>query len=250
LVHSSIGYTESQDSAALTEIAALADGQHVAYSGDDVFVPGFANYLFGYHFMGANFTQGQICAPSLRAELYIDVEPADLVDEPASPSAVHIFPGSPIRLDVNEGLRTMMAEDAAGASRVTAFLFLAPGVISPVSGTVYTVRCTNTTTLTANAWTNGPLTFSQTLRATRFQVIGARAQSAGLRHFRLVFPGSATFRPGAPGYDADGDLENPIFRRGGLGVWGDFDPRLAPSIDFLSASADSSQVVHLDLIPL
>lgn len=247
---STVGYSESQDSAVLIEIAALADGNHVAVSGDDVFVPGFASYLFGYHFLGANFTLGQIQSPSLRQQLYIDVEPADLADEPASPSAVHIFPGDPLRLDVNEGLRTRMAEDGAGATRVSAFLWLGSGVISRVGGNIYTIRCTNTDTLTANVWSNGALTFSQTLRAGRYQIVGARAQSAGLRHFRTVFPGAHPYRPGAPGYDSDGDLDNQIFRRGGLGVWGDFDSRLPPSVDFMSASADSSQVVHLDLVPI
>jgi len=245
-----VGYSESQDSATLVEIAALADGQHVAVSGDDVFVPSFASYLFGYHFMGANFTQGQVQAPSLRTQLLIDVRPGDVADEPASPSAVELFPASPIRLDPNEGLRTLMAEDGAGATRVTAFLWLAPGVITPISGTIYTVRCTGTTTLVAHAWTNGTLTFSQTLRAGRFQVVGARAEAAGLRNFRLVFPGATTYRPGAPGYDAAGDLEDPRFRRGGLGIWGDFDSRLPPSVDYMSASADTAETVHLDLIPL
>jgi len=245
-----IGYTESNDSAVLTEIAAMADGQHVAVSGDDVFVPSFANNLIGYHFMGANFTQGQIGSPSLRAQLYIDVEPADVVDEPASPPNVHMFPGSPIRLDPNEGLRTYMAEDNAAASRVSAFLWLSTGVLTPVTGTIYTVRATGATTLVANAWTNGVITFAQTLRAVRYQVVGFRAQSAGLRSARLVFPGQATYRPGVAGVDADGDVEFPLFRRGGLGAFGDFDPRLPPSVDYCSASADTAEVLHLDVIPL
>jgi len=245
-----IGYTESQDSAVLVEIAAMADGQHVAVSGDDVFVPSFANYLFGYHFMGANFTQGQIGSPSLRSQLYVDVEPADVADEPGTPPAVHMFPGSPIRLDVNEGLRTYMAEDNAAASRVSAFLWLSTGVISPVTGTIYTVRAVGATTLVANAWTNGAIVFAQTLRAGRYQVVGARVQSAGLRNARLVFPGQATYRPGVAGCDADGDIEFPLFRRGGLGVFGDFDSRLQPTVDYCSASADTAEVIHLDLIPL
>jgi len=244
-----IGYSESQDSAVLVEIAALADGQHVSVSGDDVFVPPFANNLIGYHFMGANFTQGQIGSPSLRGQLYIDVEPADVADEPGSPPAVNLFPESPIALETNEGLRTYMAEDNAAASRVTAFLWLSTGVISRLTGVVYTVRATGATTLGANVWTNGSLTFAQTLRAGRYQVVGLRAQSAGLRNARLVFPGAATYRPGAPGCDADGDLSPDIFRRGGLGIWGEFDSRLPPSVDYMSASADTTEVLHLDVIP-
>jgi hypothetical protein len=35
---------------------------------------------------------------------------------------------------------------------------------------------------------------------------------------------------------------------GGWGVWGEFAHTAPPTVDFLSVSADTSEVVHLDLI--
>jgi len=238
-------YTESQDSAVLINIAAVAD-THLRVVGDDVYVPALSQ-LAGYIFMGANFTQGQIDSPSLRVQTLIDVEPADLADEPASPPAFHDLFSSPILLKTGETIRCLMAEDAAGASRVNALLWFSDGPVAPVTGKIQTLRATGSTTLTANAWTACPLTFSQTLPKGTFQVVGARFQSAGARAGRLIQPGY-DWRPGAPGVDADGDLNAGRFRYGQAGVWCTFDSDNPPQAEFFSASADTSEVVHLDLI--
>jgi len=238
-------YTESQDSAVLTNIAAVAD-THLRVVGDDVYVPAL-NQLAGYYFCGANFTQGQVDSPSLRVQTLIDVEPADLVDEPGSPPAFHDLMGSPIPLKTGETIRALMAEDAAGASRVSALLWFSDGPIAPVTGKIQTLRATGSTTLTANAWTACPLTFSQTLPKGTFQVVGARFASAGARAGRLIQPGY-DWRPGAIGCDADGDLNDPRFRYGRAGVWCTFDSDNPPQAEFFSASADTAEVVHLDLI--
>jgi len=238
-------FTESQDTAVLANIAAVPD-THLRVVGDDVYVPALSQ-LAGYHFMGANFTQGQIDSPSLRVQTLIDVEPADLADEPGSPSAFHDLMGTPVPLVVGETIRTLMAEDAAGASRVSALIWFSDGPVTPVTGKIQTLRATGSTTLTADAWTPVPLTFSQTLPAGTFQIVGARFQSAGCRAGRFIVPGYS-WRPGAPGHDADGDLDDPRFRYGRAGVWCEFVSDNPPQAEFFSASADTSEVVHLDLI--
>jgi len=99
----------------------------------------------------------------------------------------------------------------------------------------------------ANAWTNGALTFSQTLPRGTYQIVGMRANSAGLRAARLVVPGYS-WRPGCIGCDADSDLAADRFRHGKAGVWAEFSHDAPPTVDFFSASADTAQVVLLDLI--
>jgi len=238
-------FTESQDSAVLVNIAAVAD-THLRVVGDDIYVPAL-NQLCGYHFMGANFTQGQIDSPSLRVQTLVDVEPADLVDEPASPPAFHDLFGSPIPLTAGETIRTLMAEDAAGASRVSALLWFSDGAVTPVTGKIQTVRATGSTTLTANGWTAVPLTFSQTLPFGTFQIVGAHFSSTGARAGRIIVPGYS-WRPGAPGVDADGDLTPDRVRYGQAGIWAEFTSDNPPQAEFFSASADTAEVVHLDLI--
>ncbi len=60
-----VAYSESQDSAALVNIAALAD-PHVRVNGDDVLVPRGLNFLLGWYFLGANFVQARIDSPTRR----------------------------------------------------------------------------------------------------------------------------------------------------------------------------------------
>lgn len=244
-----IAYSESNDSATLTEIAALADGNHVTVSGDDVFVPKL-DKIGAYHFFGANFTQGRIGAPSLLTRgTLIDVEQADLAIEPGTPPNYHDVFDKPIQLKENEGLRTYMAEDSTSMSRVTALIWLMDSLPTLPAGDIFTVLCTGTTTLVANAWTNGTLTFAQQLPEGEYAIVGAKAQATGLQAFRVVVPGYA-WRPGAMGTDADGDLFPRRFRNGGLGVWAKFNHRNPPSIDYLSNSADTTQRVLLDLIKI
>jgi len=242
-----VAYSESQDSAVLTNIAAIAD-THMRVVGDDIYVP-ILNQLAGYYFLGANFTQGQIDSPSLRVQTLIDVEPADLVDEPGSPPNVHDIFEKPIPLATGETIRTLMAEDAAGASRVNALLWFSDAPLAGVTGKIQTVRATGSTTLVANAWTACALTFSQTLPVGSYQIVGARFQSAGARAGRLIVPGYS-WRPGAPGCDADSDIDFWRFRYGELGVWCTFASDNPPQAEFFSASADTSEVVHLDLIKI
>jgi hypothetical protein len=107
--------------------------------------------------------------------------------------------------------------------------------------------CTTSVTLSAYAWTNAALTFSQTLPMGRYQVVGMRARSTGLIAARLVFVGFS-WRPGCVGHDAVSDIDNDVFRQGRLGVWGEFEHDTPPTVDFLSVSADSNPTVWLDLI--
>lgn len=243
-----VAYTESQDVAALTNIAAVADTLYRS-SGDDIFVPRAVPSLGGFLFMGANFTQGQVWSPSIVRRLGggYDVDQADLAAEPGSPpNFVDLF-DRPLPLVAGEQLRTLMAEDAAGASRVTAVLFLVAGPAEAIEGDIISVRATGTTTLVAEAWTQGSITLTGTLPAGRYALVGARVQAAGLKAARFLSQ-DMTFRPGVIGTDADGDITVPRFRRGELGSWLEFEHDEPPQVEYLSASADTAETLILDLI--
>ena len=107
---------------------------------------------------------------------------------------------------------------------------------------------TNGDTLTVDQWTAGEMTLTDRIETGRYQVIGMRAFSAGLVAARLTRLGGSPWRPGCLGVDAYTDLEHPMFRNGGLGVWGEFVEANIPAVEFLSVSADSAQEVTLDLI--
>ncbi len=242
-----VGYSESQDTGGnLTYVAALAD-QHVRVEGDNIVVPEEMANLCAALAVGATITQARVESPSLRRTLLLDLPEVNVNAEPVFPLAWSEMFTNPIPLDAFEPLRALVAEGAAGAERETVLIWLGDGAQASVGGEIYTVRATSSTTLTAYTWTNGALTFDQTLPAGRYQVVGMRAESTGLIAARLVFVG-LPWRPGCVGCDAAGDHIPPIFRRGRLGVWGEFAHDQPPTVDFLSVSADTSEEVWLDLI--
>jgi len=243
-----VGWTESQDSAVLVNVAALAD-PHIRVNGDDVIVPAEINNLVMAYGLGPNLTRIQLVSPSLRRVLNPEISPVDIAAEPTFPTPLVDWRANPIQLDPEEALDAQAAEDGAGATRATVLAWLADKAIAPVQGDIRPTRATNTTTLVANAWTNGALTFADQLPAGRYQAVGGRFFSAGLQAWRLVFVGY-TWRPGAIGCDTAADPDDRTFRAGNFGVWGEFNHNTPPTVDFLSNSADTSQIGVLDLIKI
>jgi hypothetical protein len=242
-----IGYASSQNTGGvLTNIAALAD-PHVTVSGNRVTVPGDLPNILGIYAGGAHFTQARVSAPSLLSAVLPDIAPLNVSAEPTVPTPYLDLFENPIPLTAAEQLEALGAGDETSSEYKTILVWLGRGPITPYKGPYYTVRGTGSTTLTAYAWTNVAITLGQTLPAGRYQVVGFRAQSTGAIAARLVFPGG-TWRPGVIAYDSVADVESPRFRFGNCGVFGEFAHDQPPTVDFLSVSADTSQVVWLDII--
>lgn len=242
-----VGYTESQDSASLVNVAALVD-PHVRVVGDDIVVPSGLNYVGGVYAIGAAITRAQLVSPSIRRRYPLEITPIEIAAEPADPVKYNPFFQSPIQLDEDESLNFQAAEGGAGAQQSSGLVWLCDGATSPITGSeMFTIRATNASTLTAYAWTNGALTFNDTLPAGEYAVVGMRASSAGLIAARLVFS-QFPWRPGCIASDTLGEQGSPVFRYGNIGVWGQFSHNTPPTVDFLSLSADTSQTVDLDLV--
>lgn len=244
-----IAYSASQDSSTLLNVAALVD-PHVRVIGNDVVVPDALPYVGGVYAIGVSLTRAQIVSPSIRRRYPFEVTPIEIAAQPADPVKYNPFFYSPIALDGDEALNFQAAENGAGATRQTGLVWLCDGATAPMTGAeMFTIRATNASTLTAFAWTNGALTFNDTLPAGQYQVVGMRASSAGLLAARLVFS-QYPWRPGCIGSAILGSQAAPIFRLGALGEWGQFAHNTPPTVDFLSVSADTSQTVDLDLVLL
>lgn len=246
-----IGWTQSQDSSTLAAVAALAD-PHIRVSSNDILLPPELARIWALYALGANTTRAQLRYASLRKQIGVpnwEIKPIDVAAEPTSPvfSYIQDLRGQPLSVSSYEAVNAYAAEGATSAARSTILAWV--GYIRPVipAGKIFTLRTTNTSTLTANAWTNGTLTLDQTLLKGTYALIGARYSSTGGQAFRFVPVGGA-YRPGGLGVDTDTDQEPNFQRRGGLGVWFTFDSDNVPTVDFLSNSADTSQVVDLDLV--
>ena len=242
-----IGYSASQDtSGTLTTTAALAD-PHVRVSGNDVSIPADLPFISGVYAIGATMTRAALVSPSIRRRYPFEVFPVDASATPTDPWHFHDVSQSVIQLDVDESLNFQFAESGAGAQRGTGLVWLSDGPISPdANGEFFTIRATGTTTLSAYAWTNCPLTFNDTLPAGTYEIVGMHAISTGAIAARLVIPQFA-YRPGVICSTSANVYSAEKFRYGNYGVFGSFSHMTPPTVDFLSSSADTSQTVYLDL---
>lgn len=241
-----VGYELSGSEAALAAITPIPDGT-VQIQNNDIFVPsditnlGLASVVISSI---AATIRGQVQSPSLRAMLNLDVSP--LASGPtygSFPPGMRMY-RNPLPLRAGEPLDVFVQNGAAVMNR--AFLELIDGPIQPVTGPAFTVRATGSASLATATWQNTTLTFSQTLPSGTFQVVGFRAWSANGVAARIFFKGQ-TYRPGVLMANAEANNDWPEYRFGGLGVWGQFNNLVPPSVDVMGIT-DTAQVFFLDLI--
>lgn len=241
-------FAESQDlGATLQNVAAVQDPVITTFA-DDVRVPLKLPYLVGQAAVCGNVapTRAQIASPSLRAMANLDVEPLVAALVFGSPPESMLHGDSPIPLVGNESLNFQMLATGGAATQMYGLVWMADGPLTPVKGSIYSVRCTSGITLAADTWVNGNLTFATALPVGIYQVVGMRARGANLVAARLVFVGGV-YRPGVPAVNALGDLDPQNFRYGQAGVFGEFDSTQPPTVDCLGVT-DTAQFYILDLM--
>jgi hypothetical protein len=129
----------------------------------------------------------------------------------------------------------------------TVIVFLADRPPQPITGLIRTMKATYASITTTGAWASQTLTLSQSLPAGRYAVVGAHAKGANLQAMRFI-PVGYTWRPGFIPVTVLSDKRPPIFRRGGLGIWFEFEFDQIPQIEALCTGATGAGEVYLDLI--
>lgn len=241
-----IGYETSASQAALAAITPIPDPT-LRIAGSDFYVPKQMNNIVATAALINSATatlRAQIQSPSLRATLNFDISPINngLVFG-SIPRIIRLWQ-TPLQLMENEPLDVYVQNGAAVMNR--AFIWLADGPIQPVKGKIFTVRATGAASLATATWVNTALTFSQTLPSGHYQMVGLRAWGANLVAARVFFVGG-TWRPGVPALNAEDNNEWPDFRFGNMGVMGEFDNTVPPTIDCMGVT-DTAQVFFLDLV--
>lgn len=243
-----MGYSESQDSAVITNIAALAD-QAVLVNGDDITVPDDLPLLVAAYALGPNLTRAQLTSPSIRRQWTQEIFKQDLSATPTNQLLVSDWTQNPIVLDTDEFLDATMAEGGAGATRGTVLVWLADTPPQPYVGDIRSIRVSSATAAVANVWSNIPIAFNDTLPAGQYACVGAMFQSTNMQAFRFV-PRGESYRPGGVGVTALSQTENQLFRMGGMGQWFTFAHNVPPSVDVLCNGADAAFVGIMDLVYL
>lgn len=165
--------------------------------------------------------------------------------------------GFPQRLDhggrnalmfrAGEEITALATQNAAGAQTQYVALGLAETPPAPVAGSAYSYRGTSSGTATAGSWTLVPVTWTDALPDGEYAVVGGTFFSATNLVGRLVFE-NQTLRPGGLGVQALENDVDPLFRYGGLGVWGTF-RNSTPQLEVFCTAADTAHEVYLDIIP-
>lgn len=249
-----VAFYQSVDPAgAYVQLAAPAD-PHVTVNTPRILVPSLSQVV-AVACMLENTVEplARLVTPSLFEHNRFQLSPINgqgaAAVEPDSPQKVIDLRSTPVPLIRGEGMTCEVSSNPAAAQIQSVIVWLADGPIVPVTGQVYTIRASSSTALVAGTWSNVALTFDEDLPRGRYQVVGFRPLSAGMLAARLVFVGGS-FRPGALGVDTNLDLQHPMFRYGGMGVYGEFEDSEPPTVDCLSVSADAAQTFHLDVIQL
>lgn len=245
-----VGWQESVDpDGTLTGVKAIAD-QHIAVSGDKIFVPSLNRLLAEYAAMANTVTHCQLQSPSLRRVALLDVALVQGGTKPSGDESFRHHFGCPIELDVNEGLEVKINKPSDSAAVATILAWLADAALTPVVGEMFTVKFTATITSVLSSWVNGALTFGQTLPVGRYAIVGAKVFEAGgdLIGFRFVIPGYQ-WRPGGLASNSLGaDVARPQ-RYGGMGVWAEFDSSTPPTLDIVAVAAASQTVIgYMDIM--
>ncbi len=239
-------WSQSLDSAVLAELDGVSD-PHIRVEGKNIIIPEGMNNLLGVYAVGPSLTGVQLASPSLRRRTLLDVPVFHRADAGGGDYRVEQYFYNPIALDEFEGLRALASEDGTGATRVTVFAWIGDGPRAEVSGDIFTIRCTISGTATTFAWTNFPLTITQTLPAGRYAMVGGRVVHANIILARFVFVGHS-WRPGIPGVANLWEPDFRLFRRGALGVFGEFPHDQPPTVDVFANAATISASIFLDLM--
>ena len=247
------GFLEDQDPAgAFVGMAALQDDR-LQTTGDNLRVPPLNRVLMvAGGADNAAAARIRLDSPTLDAETRPEIVPLNQATgdvEPGSPQAIAKMLANPWTLGVDEQLRADINSNPGAAASQWALLWFADGPVTPITGQrIQTVRGTGTTTVTAQAWSSVNITLDEELTPGNYQVVGMRAEGATCVAARLIFRTGDFWRPGTLGCDSPADLQDPVFRNGGLGVWGEFPFTQLPAAEFLCNAADTAQTVYLDLI--
>lgn len=246
-----IGWNEECAVAGAYEAIAAAADQHVRVVLDQIWTPALDKLVFAFA-RGLQFNRARFESPSLRRVSYLEIDPS----ENLSVHANSLYPqvmyqgGSPLPMVKDEALEAHVNLGGVEATFQTICMALADAPLTPVTGEIWCVRVTATPTLVESQWANAELTFDEALPVGRYQIVGASFGGNICHAFRLV-PVGAINRPGAPMLYGGQQDTPPWMRKGGIGVWCEFDTLTPPSIDVLGNAIGLQNIVgHLDIIKI
>jgi len=236
------------------EINAVKDDVLTRTSDERFLVPADLSRIRWGAALGTNLTRAYYYSPSIETRrMRPDIIPHVTGGVAFNLSKMEIFkPLAPIELVPTEELsaKCTLGGSAAAPAYVLASLSREPLTARP-AGDIRCIRCTGSTTLTAGSWTSVKITPDISLEAGEYSLIGLLGISTGALAVRAIITGQV-WRPGAPALAGsesavkDAHLD-PLWAVQDYEM-GRFTHMTVPEIQFLSNSADTSEVVYLYVV--
>jgi len=228
----------------LKQIKAAADPDRTIDGQNNLKVSQY-RYLCAAYALGNTLGQAQLQSGSLNSIVAHNIEPIDVGTSPSAYPPVANYMNNPIPLTLGESLGAYGVNYASELNYLAVILADAPP--QPVQGNWRTMRCTGSTTVTAATWSNCALTLPSNIKAGTYTIVGCRFHSATGIVGRLRM-GSTPAHPGSVCMSTVLKEDWRYMRYGLPGILGTFAHDAPPTADFYCSSADTAQIVMLDVI--
>lgn len=158
----------------------------------------------------------------------------------------------PLRLSPTEELEARMIASSEGQPGYVLVEFAPETIPEPPAGDVIRIRCVGNTTLRPNEWTTVRVVPEVSFEAGTYALINFYPASAGCVACRALISGQA-YRPGVIGIAGGTDnaiysrpvTDSVVFKPYHMGLFTHITP---PQFQFLSISADTYEVVYIDVV--
>lgn len=245
-MHHTVAWRLSIADATETDVTPVTDGIMSIQNGH--FVPSKNLQLLYAYFGAAGANRARFITPTFRQITSPWIRPVGLAIVPGVQPLLTDYRQNPLTLNMLEEIQLMGTQTTGGAAVVVAIAGLASIPVGPApAGNIFTMRGTATATLVAGAWTQGAVTWQDTLPAGMYAVVGMQYIGTTALAARLIFNDQIE-RPGCVATGLVTSRPHPMFQLGGLGQWGRFSNNVMPNVEFLANAADTAQEVYLDLI--
>jgi hypothetical protein len=203
------------------------------------YFPHIVLYMYGGWLGGVNLTAVTLVTPRSRMIVPPRLTPIQAAVIP--PDRPHIFDrrNNPFTLNAVEEVSIQMTIGGTANAYNFAVLFWGTSLDPVPQGDLYTLHGTSSTTVTANAWTQIPITWDQTIPAGTYTVISSQHQSSNALCHRFFFK-DQILRPGFLSLSSVTNISDPTYYYGAWGTLGTFNTTAYPTIEAFCNGADSS----------
>lgn len=250
MFHTAVFYGTTAGALTATDVAAVTDGWATVQNSHFIFQEDLQ--LIQAYGHGITVTSVQLSAPHWRFVAQPTLVPP-VQDWDGSEALITplLRPGNITvpRIDEIQALITTSAT-STGGYMVPIWLGRKPMNLNIPAGDVYPTAFTFNNVPATGVWTPYNITFTQSLPAGRYSVVGMDIVGTNIQLGRLRFqeyvmlPGVAT-RNGATG------LQRDVYRYGRLGEWGQFENTAQPTIEIFSmGGATGTNTGVMDLVKI